>query len=64
MRGMTMALLLTGALGLSGCYDDVGVTLHEPGVYKGPSDPLLAKLKDKPLQQDLEQRFKTGQSDR
>jgi len=28
---------------LSGCWEDTDVTLHEPGVYKGAPDPLLAQ---------------------
>ena len=26
---------------LAGCYQEGQVVLHEPGVYKGPSDPLV-----------------------
>lgn len=60
------ALLAPGllALALAGCYESPDdVTLHEPGVYKGPSDPLGNKLDDDELQQALEQRFR-GQTDR
>ncbi|PWG62256.1 hypothetical protein DEM34_13020 [Spiribacter halobius] len=59
-----MAALGLTALALAGCYESPDdVTLHEPGVYKGPSDPLRNKLDDGELQQSLEQRF-SGQTDR
>lgn len=28
-------------MGLGGCWESTDVTVHEPGQYKGPSDPLL-----------------------
>ena len=28
---------------MSGCYQDEVVIVHEPGVYKGSSDPLLSQ---------------------
>lgn len=34
-------LVIFGSLALSGCLEDFQVTLHEPGIYKGPDDPLL-----------------------
>lgn len=42
---------------LAGCYDEPGVTVYEPGVYKGSPDPLLGKLKSGDLHAQLEQRF-------
>lgn len=52
------------ALLLAGCYESAGdVTLHEPGVYKGPADPLGQKLDNAELQEQLAQRFR-GQTDR
>ena len=29
------------AAGLAGCWDSTEVTVHNPGEYKGPADPLL-----------------------
>lgn len=53
------------SLGLAaGCADEIDVTLHEPGVYKGSPDPLLAKQKDPAQQEALRERFKQGQRDR
>lgn len=53
-----------GALALLGCYEPPGVTLYEPGVYKGADDPLLDKLADEELQQALEARVRRVQADR
>jgi len=65
MRKLTTRLVLCGmALVLGGCYEDMGVTLHEPGEYKGKKDPLVATVKQQEMQETLEQRFKTGQTDR
>jgi len=50
--------------GLIGCYESTDATLYEPGIYKGKSDPLLQKLHDEKFQAQLEQRFKTSQTDR
>jgi hypothetical protein len=49
---------------LTACYEDVGVSLHEPGEYKGQKDPLLSELQKQQLQKDLDERFKVSQSDR
>ena len=48
-------------VGLTGCSTEPrSVTLHEPGVYKGAKDPLLAKTQ----QQELIDRAKLVQTDR
>ncbi len=48
-------------VGLTGCsYESRKTTYHEPGVYKGEKDQLLA-LKDR---QELIDRFKLVQTDR
>lgn len=60
----TGGLLLGSVLWLGGCYENVGITLHEPGEYKGQNDPLLSELKQAQLQEQLNERFKAGQSDR
>lgn len=51
-------------LGSTGCTENTTVTLHEPGVYKGDNDPLLAKQKDPEHIEALQQRFVRGQTDR
>lgn len=48
-------------VGLTGCsYEPRKTTIHEPGVYKGAKDPLLARQQ----QQELIDRFKLVQTDR
>lgn len=65
MRKLTTLLVLVcAAFSLGGCYEDMGVSLHEPGEYKGKHDPLVSKMQQQDLQQSLDQRFKTGQTDR
>ena len=50
-------------LGLSACSSEPrSVALHEPGVYKGGSDELIAKSPRQ--QQALADRFRLGQTDR
>ena len=51
-------------LGSAGCTEKTAVTLHEPGVYKGDTDPLLAMQKDPEHIETLQQRFVRGQTDR
>ncbi len=46
------AAVVALALALGGCGDGEKVTLHEPGVYKGKTDPLVA------LQESPEQKAK------
>ena len=66
MRGARYAtLLIIAAAGLAGCYENPReVTLYEPGVYKGTTDPLLKALQKPALQQRLEERFSLVQTDR
>ena len=53
--------LLVGSLMLSGCWDGTEVTKHEPGIYKGPVDPLLSTG---PQAAALAERFNMVQTDR
>lgn len=49
---------------LAACYESPGVTLHDPGEYKGQQDPLVSKLDgDSELGEKLDGRF-DGQRDR
>ncbi len=52
------------SIGMTACAERADVTLHEPGVYKGGADPLLAKQQDPQNTQTLQERFAEGQSDR
>jgi len=57
------AVAIAGIM-LCGCYESPGITYHDPGVYKGKEDPLLAKLRQPDRQQQLIERFKNVQTDR
>ncbi len=67
-RASRLLALATGLavmlLGSTGCTEKTAVTLHEPGVYKGGTDPLLAMQKDPEHIETLKQRFVRGQTDR
>ena len=52
------------SLGAAGCSKEATVTLHEPGVYKGDKDPLLAKQRDPEHIEALQDRFASVQTDR
>ena len=65
MRKLLIALFLSSAsLLLHACYQDVDISVHEPGQYKGQKDPWLAKLKTPDWQHKLNERFKLSQTDR
>jgi hypothetical protein len=51
-------LIVLLALPLGGCGDIQDVTLHEPGVYKGKTDPLVQRLDQPEQQKELEDRFR------
>ena len=51
------------AAGLAGCWDSTDVTVHNPGEYKGPPDPLLAQSASARAGA-LNERFQRGQVDR
>ncbi len=62
-RRWYMAATLIVLAGLIGCSSEPrSVTMHEPGVYKGEKDELLAKSQQQ--QQTLTDRFKLVQTDR
>jgi hypothetical protein len=63
MKVKTWALALVAALSVTGCGNSEDVTFYEPGVYKGPADPLLEKERTKELQSALDERVQ-HQSDR
>jgi hypothetical protein len=62
-RLLTISLVVAGLLaGLTACsLEPRTVTIHEPGVYKGMKDPLLARQQQ---EQVLVDRFKLVQTDR
>lgn len=59
LYGTTISLALT----LAACSDS-DVTLHKPGVYKGPVDPLIEKQGTAEQQERLVSRFNQIQTDR
>ena len=64
-RQLATALALTVmSMSLTACAERADVTLHEPGVYKGGEDPLLAKQQSPQYAETLQERFAKGQSDR
>ena len=64
-RPLAMAVALAFLpMSLTACAERADVTLHEPGVYKGEEDPLLAKQQDPQHIETLQERFAKGQSDR
>jgi hypothetical protein len=60
---MALALAVM-SMSLTACAERAEVTLHEPGVYKGGVDPLLAQQRDPQQIETLQGRFAKGQSDR
>lgn len=65
--GLIGGLTALGAVLLlvSGCYRPPwDVTWHEPHVYKGKQDPLLAKMQGGELKERLRERFQAVQTDR
>lgn len=64
-RPLAMAVALAFLpMSLTACAERADVTLHEPGVYKGGADPLLAKQEDPQHIETLQERFAKGQTDR
>jgi hypothetical protein len=62
-RGILAVALVVAAAGSSGCYEDVDVTVHEPGKYKGGEDPLLSQQASA-RDEALKKRFQIVQTDR
>ncbi len=61
--GAIFALLAAGLIALAGCYETNEVTLHQPGKYKGPKDPLLDQQASS-REEALQKRFELVQTDR
>ncbi len=62
-QGLLLIMALVMAV-MGACYESPGVALHEPGVYKGTVDPLLAKQRSPEQQKILRERFAQIQTDR
>ncbi len=59
---MKQTLIIIAMLGLSACYEDTDVTLHEAGVYKGSPDQHAESAEARA--EKLKQRFNQVQTDR
>jgi hypothetical protein len=64
LKQLSIFILLVSSTLLTACYDDVGVTLYEAGVYKGAVDPLVAASKSTAHKERLRKRFDMVQTDR
>jgi hypothetical protein len=64
MRVRTIAMALLAIFMLTGCYETTDVVIHEPGVYKGGKDPLLAVDGTPEFEKKLNERFMEGQAPR
>jgi len=69
MQPQTRQLLMVvacsaGLAVLAGCGQATDVTLAKPGVYKGQKDPLVEKLRNPKMQEELVARFNQVQTDR
>lgn len=65
----TRAVLKVGSLALlavlaTGCGRATDVTVYEPGVYKGSTDPLLKLHATTEHKTQLQERFTKGQGER
>jgi hypothetical protein len=63
-RFALLPVLLLSASLFGACYESPDVAIHEPGVYKGAHDPLLAEQRSPRQLQILRERLKRIQMDR
>lgn len=56
-------LVLICAMAVGGCYRSPDVAIHEPGQYKGKTDPLLKQSVAKRAE-TLRKRFQLAETDR
>ncbi len=57
-------LMVIGSVMLSGCLDEPTVELHEPGEYKGATDPLVQLSGTSEFNSRLQDRLLQIQTDR
>jgi hypothetical protein len=60
----TMIAVATLSLLAAACHENVGVSLHSPGVYKGKTDDLIALSATSEHEKKLRERFLKVQTDR
>jgi len=63
-KSTILGFVVTAVIFLAGCSQSSDVTLHKPGVYKGPTDPLIELQKSPKQQEALLTRFNQVQTDR
>lgn len=59
---MKQLFIVIAFMGLSACYEDTDVTIHEPGVYKGGEDTHALSAEERA--EILAKRFNQVQTDR
>lgn len=64
LKRLSIYLILIISSSLAACYEDVSVSLYEPGEYKGVVDPLVSLSKSPAHKERLRKRFKMVQTDR
>ena len=62
-RRILAGAVVAASLSMTGCWESADVTMHEPGKYKGKSDPLLAQ-QGASRSEALKKRFQLVQMDR
>ena len=63
-RGFIASVCIVISMGLVSCYQSPNATLHEPGAYKGKTDPLLEKESMPKQQEALRNRLRMASKDR
>lgn len=63
-RRILMLTCVVISMGLASCYQSPNATLHDPGVYKGKTDPLLEKESTPKQQEALRDRLRMASKDR
>ncbi|MGW8247380.1 MAG: hypothetical protein ACWGOV_04645 [Acidiferrobacterales bacterium] len=63
-RRILMLACVAISMGLASCYQSPNATIHEPGAYKGKTDPLLEKESTPKQQEALRNRLSMASKDR
>lgn len=64
LRVFSIMTMLVSSVMLTACYDDVSLTMHSAGEYKGVVDPLVNASKSSAHKERLRERFDMVQTDR
>jgi hypothetical protein len=63
-RTFAVAAITIAAIVMTGCYEEPDLQLHEPGKYRGATDPLLKVAGTPEQDKRLASRFLAVQTDR